>query len=202
MENHDTETGNKENKDTISKEERITYAIYNWITAKYGAPNETWNDDLFDLVADDVVKTFFDKSDSEQATVSKCLTKEATVPECLMIEASVPECSTKKATKDVASHIAATNIVDPQIEVIEISSGTEDLECTSIEELESSSTSEFKSLSTEYDSDDSDDEEFSSLFAELVTCIPVLTKKSFSDEVEDDTNKEAEDDKEDSDDEI
>nr|GEX34486.1 hypothetical protein [Tanacetum cinerariifolium] len=84
--------------------------------AKYRAPNQTWNDDQFDLVVDDVVKTFFDKSDSKQ--------------------------------------------------------------------------------------DDSDDEEFSSSSAELVTCIPVSVKKSFSDEVEDDTNKEAEDDKDDLDDEI
>nr|GEV03730.1 hypothetical protein [Tanacetum cinerariifolium] len=199
--------GNKENKDIVSKEE-ITDAIYNWITAKYGAPNETWNDDLFDLVADDVVKTFFDKSDSKKVyvlecstkavTVSKCSAKEAIFPECSMIEASVPECSTKKATNDVASHIAATNIVNPQI-VIEISSGTEDLECTSIEELKSSRPSEFESSRPE---DDSDDEEFSSSSAELVMCIPISTKKSFSDEVEDDTNEEAEDEKEDSDDEI
>ncbi|GKC11229.1 hypothetical protein Tco_1008011, partial [Tanacetum coccineum] len=167
------------------------------ITAKYGAPNETRNGDQIDLVADDVVKTFFAKSDSEQdvpecstkaTTVSKCSTKEATVPEYSMIEANVPECSTKKETKDVASHIAATNIVDPQTE----------LECTSIEELESSSTSELESSSTE---DDSDDEEFSSSSAELVTCIPVSTKKIFSDEVEDDTDEEAEDNKDDSDDE-
>nr|GEW52027.1 hypothetical protein [Tanacetum cinerariifolium] len=82
--------------------------------------------------------------------------------------------------------------------VIEISSGTEELECTSTEELESSSTSELESSSTE---DDSDDEEFSSSSAELVTCIPVSTKKSFSDDFEDDTNEEAEDDKDDSDDE-
>nr|GEW76162.1 hypothetical protein [Tanacetum cinerariifolium] len=46
-----------------------------------------------------------------------------------------------------------------------------------------------------------DDEEFSSSSAELVTCIPVSTKKSFSDEVKDDTDEEAEDDKDDSDDE-
>ncbi|GJY02705.1 hypothetical protein Tco_0360857 [Tanacetum coccineum] len=118
------ETGNKENKDTVPKKERITDGIYNWITAKYGAPNETWNGDQIDLVADDVVKTFFDKSDSEQdvlecltkaETVSKCSTKEATVPECSMIEANVPECSTKKATKDVASHIAATNILSAEL---------------------------------------------------------------------------------------
>nr|GEX88181.1 hypothetical protein [Tanacetum cinerariifolium] len=119
--------------------------------------NETWNDDQFELVADDVFKTFYDKSDSKQecstkaVTVSKCSTKEATIPECLIIEANVPECSTKKATKDVASHIAVTNIVDPQ--------------------------------------------------TELVTCIPVSTMKSFSDEVEDGTNEEAEDDKDNLDDE-
>ncbi|GKE71058.1 hypothetical protein Tco_1529130 [Tanacetum coccineum] len=138
--------------------------------AKYGAPNGTWNDDQFELVADNVFKTFYDKLDS--------------IPD-------VPECSTKKATKDVASHIAATNIVDPQKEVIEISSGTEELEYTSIEELESSSTSKLESSSTE---DDSDDEEFLSSSAELVTCTPVSTKKSFSNEVEDDTEEEAEDD--------
>nr|GEY31610.1 hypothetical protein [Tanacetum cinerariifolium] len=171
------------------------------------APNEIWNDDQFELVADDLFKSFYDKSDSEQdvpecstkaATVSKCSAKEATVPECSMIEANVIECSTKKATKDVASHIAATNIVDPQTEVIEISSGTEELECTSTKELESSSTSELESSSTK---DDSDYEDFSSSFAELVTCIPVSTKKSFSDEVEDDIDEEAEDEKDDSDDE-
>ncbi|GKA68407.1 hypothetical protein Tco_0768324 [Tanacetum coccineum] len=82
-----------------------------------------------------------------------------------MIEANIPECSTKNETKDVASHIAATNIVVPQTE------------------------------------DDSDDEVFSSSSAELVTCIPISMKKSFSDEVEDDIDKEAEDDKNDSDDE-
>ncbi|GJV92302.1 hypothetical protein Tco_1540115, partial [Tanacetum coccineum] len=165
-------TGNKENKDNVPKKQRITDDIYNWITAKYGSLNETWNDDQFKLVADDVFKTFYDRSDSEQdvpecstkaATVSKCSTKEATIPECSMIEANVPECSTKKATKDVASHIAATNIVDPQ-------------------------------------TDDSNDEEFSSSSAELVTCIPISTKKSFLDEVEDDTDEEAEDEKDDSDD--
>nr|GEU30038.1 hypothetical protein [Tanacetum cinerariifolium] len=86
-------------------------------------------------------------------------------------------------------------------EVIEISSGTEELECTSTKELESSSTSKLESSSIKYDSDDSDDEEFSSSSAELVTCIPVSTKKSLSDEVEDDTDEEAEDDKDDSDDE-
>nr|GEX60784.1 hypothetical protein [Tanacetum cinerariifolium] len=190
------EIANKENKDTVPRNERITDYIYNWITAKYGAPNGTWNDDQFDLVADDILKTFYDKLDSipecstKEANVSKCLTKEATVPECSMIEANVPECSTKKATKDVASHIAATNIVDPQTEVIEISLGTEELECTSTEELESSSTTELESSSTE---DDSDDEEFSSSSAELVTCTLVLIKKSFSDEVEDDTEEEVED---------
>nr|GFB94022.1 RNA-directed DNA polymerase, eukaryota [Tanacetum cinerariifolium] len=104
--------------------------------------------------------TFYDKLDSipecstKASNVSKCSTKEATVLERSMIEANVPECSTKKATKDVASHIAAKNIVDPQTE----------------------------------------DEEFSSSSAELVTCTPVSTKKSFSDEVEDDTEEEAEDD--------
>ncbi|GKE52512.1 hypothetical protein Tco_1487668, partial [Tanacetum coccineum] len=144
---------------------------------KYGAPNETWNGDQIALVVDDVVKTFFDKSDSKQD-----------VPECSMIEANVPECSTKTATKDVARPIATTNIVDPQTEVIEISSGPEELEYTRIEELESSSTSELESSSTK---DDSDDEEFSSSFAELVTCTPFSTKKSFSDEVEDDTKEEA-----------
>ncbi|GKC82214.1 hypothetical protein Tco_1137931 [Tanacetum coccineum] len=46
--------------------------------------------------------------------------------------------------------------------VIEISLGTEELECTSTKELESSSTSEHESSSTEDDLDDSDDEEFSS----------------------------------------
>ncbi|GJV99672.1 hypothetical protein Tco_1554924 [Tanacetum coccineum] len=86
-------------------------------------------------------------------------------------------------------------------EVIEISLGTKDLECTSIKELESLSTSELESLSTEDDLDDSYDEEFSSSSAKLVTCIPVSTKKSFSDEVEDDTDEEAEDEKDDSDDE-
>nr|GEW03500.1 hypothetical protein [Tanacetum cinerariifolium] len=60
------------------------------------------------------------------------------------------------------------------IKVIKISSGTEELEY------------------------DSDDEEFSSSSAELVTCIPVSTKKSFSDEVEDETYEEAKDDKDDS----
>nr|GFC20281.1 hypothetical protein [Tanacetum cinerariifolium] len=75
--------------------------------------------------------------------------------------------------------------------VIEIGSGTEELECTSTKELESLSTSKLESSSTE---DDSDDEEFSSSFAELVTCTPVSTKKSFSDEVEDDTEEEAGDD--------
>nr|GEZ73473.1 hypothetical protein [Tanacetum cinerariifolium] len=84
------------------------------------------------------------------------------------------------------------------VEVIEISSGIEELECTSTKELESSSTSKLESSSIE---DDSDDEQFSSSFAELVTCIPVLTKKSFSDEVKDDTDEEAEDDKDDSNDE-
>ncbi|GKD90190.1 hypothetical protein Tco_1365697, partial [Tanacetum coccineum] len=196
-------TGNKENKDTVPKKETITDDIYNWITAKYEAPNETWNADQVELVADDVFKTFYDKSDSEQdvvecstkaTTVSKCSTKEATVPECSMIKANVPECSTKKATKDVASHIAAKNIVDPQTKVIKISSGTDELECTSTEELESSSTSELESSSTE---DDSDDEEFSSSSAELVTCTLVSTKKRFSDEVKDDTEEEAEDDTDD-----
>nr|GFA23041.1 hypothetical protein [Tanacetum cinerariifolium] len=110
--------GNKENKDTIPKKEKITDDIYNWITAKYEEPNETWTDDRFKLVADDVFKTFYDKLDSEQD-----------------------------------------------------------------------------------DSDDSNDEEFSSSSAELVTCILVSTKKSFSDEVEDDTNEEAKDDKDDLDDE-
>nr|GEW38042.1 hypothetical protein [Tanacetum cinerariifolium] len=161
------ETANKENKDTVPKNERITDCIYNWITAKYRASNGTWYDDQFELVADDVFKTFYDKLDSIQdvtecstkaANVSNCSTKEAIVLECSMIEANVPECSTKKATKDVTSHIAATNIVDPQTE------------------------------------DDSDDEEFSSSYAELVTCTPVSTKKSFSYEVEDDTEEEAEDD--------
>ncbi|GJT20210.1 hypothetical protein Tco_0878916 [Tanacetum coccineum] len=69
MENHNTETGNKENKDTVPEKEIITDDIYNWITEKYGAPNETWNGDQIALVADDVVKTFFDKSDSKQAAV-------------------------------------------------------------------------------------------------------------------------------------
>nr|GEV48739.1 putative ribonuclease H-like domain-containing protein [Tanacetum cinerariifolium] len=64
--------------------------------------------------------------------------------------------------------------------VIEISSGIEELECTSIEELESSSKSKLESSSTE---DDSDDDEFSSSSVGLVTCTPVSTKKSFSDEV-------------------
>ncbi|GKB81906.1 hypothetical protein Tco_0948801 [Tanacetum coccineum] len=116
------------------------------ITAKYGAPNETWNGDQIDLVADDVVKTFFGKSNSKQD-----------VPECSMIEANVPECSTKMATKDVASPIAATMIVDPQTEVIEISSGIEELESSSTSELESSSTVE----EVEDDKDDSDDETWS-----------------------------------------
>nr|GFD58883.1 hypothetical protein [Tanacetum cinerariifolium] len=48
-----------------------------------------------------------------------------------------------------------------------------------------------ESSSTE---DDSDDEEFSSSYAELVTCTPVSTKKSLSGEVEDDTEEEAKDD--------
>ncbi|GJW10320.1 hypothetical protein Tco_1576147 [Tanacetum coccineum] len=153
-----SKTSNKENEDTVPEKEIITDDIYNWITAKYGAPNETWNGDQIALVADDIVKTFFDKSDSKQ---------------------DVPECS----TKDVASPIAATNIVDPQTEVIEISSGTKELEYTSIEELESSSTSKLESSSTE---DDSDDEEFLSSSAELVTC-----------KAEDDIDEEAKDDTED-----
>ncbi|GJT63700.1 hypothetical protein Tco_1015180 [Tanacetum coccineum] len=159
-----SKTSNKENKDTVPEKEIITDDIYNWITEKYGAPNETWNGDQIALVADDVVKTFFDKSDSKQD-----------VPECSMIEANVPECSTKTATKDVARPIAATNIVDPQTEVIEISSG--------IEELESSSTSELESSST---GDDSDDEEFSS-----------SSEDDTEEEAEDDTDEEAEDDTED-----
>ncbi|GJV18586.1 hypothetical protein Tco_1367606 [Tanacetum coccineum] len=89
MENHNTETSNKENEDTVPEKEIITDEIYNWITAKYRAPNETWNGDQIALVADDVVKTFFDKSDSKQ---------------------DVPECS----TKDVASPIASTNIEEAE----------------------------------------------------------------------------------------
>ncbi|GKB12283.1 hypothetical protein Tco_0846206, partial [Tanacetum coccineum] len=61
-----------------------------------------------------------------------------------------------------------------------------------------SSTSKPESSSTE---DDSNDEEFSSSSRKLVTCIPVSMKKSFSDEVEDETYEEAEDEKYDSDDE-
>nr|GFA76588.1 hypothetical protein [Tanacetum cinerariifolium] len=135
-------TANKENKDTVPKNKRITDYIYNWIKARYEALYETWNDDQFELVADVVFKTFYDKLDS------------------------IPE-------------------------VIEISSDTEEFECTSTEELESSSISELKSSSTE---DDLDDEEFSSLSAELVTYNPVLIKKSFLDEVKDGTEEEAEDD--------
>ncbi|GJU01084.1 hypothetical protein Tco_1111422, partial [Tanacetum coccineum] len=123
-------TGNKENKDTVPKKEIITDGSYNWITAKYGAPNETWNGDQIDLVADDVVKTFFDKSDSGQ-DVLECLTKAETVSKCSTKEVTVPECSTKKETKDVASHIAATNIVDPQTEVIEIKDDSDDEEFSS-----------------------------------------------------------------------
>nr|GEY55339.1 hypothetical protein [Tanacetum cinerariifolium] len=53
---------------------------------------------------------------TKAGNVSKCSTKEANVLECSMIEANVPKYSTKKETKDVASHIEATNIVDPQTE--------------------------------------------------------------------------------------
>nr|GEW81255.1 hypothetical protein [Tanacetum cinerariifolium] len=130
---------------------------------KYGAPNGTWNDDQFELVADDVFKTFYNKLDSipecstKEENVSKCSTKEATVPECSMIEANVPECSTKKATKDVASHISTTNIVDPQTEVIEISLGTEELEY----EVEDDTKEEAEDETDKEAEDDTDDETWS-----------------------------------------
>nr|GFB84804.1 hypothetical protein [Tanacetum cinerariifolium] len=75
--------------------------------------------------------------------------------------------------------------------LIEISLGTEELECTSTAKLESSSTAKLESSSTK---DDSDNEDFSSSSTELVTCTPIITKKSFSNEVEDDTEEEAKDD--------
>ncbi|GJU80562.1 hypothetical protein Tco_1282927 [Tanacetum coccineum] len=64
-----SKTSKKENKDMVPEKEIITDDIYNWITEMYGAPNETWNADQIALVADDVVKTFFDKSDSKQEVI-------------------------------------------------------------------------------------------------------------------------------------
>ncbi|GJR58061.1 reverse transcriptase domain-containing protein [Tanacetum coccineum] len=44
-----------------SEKPELNDHMYNWTIAKYGKPNANWIDSLFDIIADDVWKTFFDQ---------------------------------------------------------------------------------------------------------------------------------------------
>ncbi|GJU24920.1 hypothetical protein Tco_1163541 [Tanacetum coccineum] len=114
-------------KDIISKKPELNDDMYNWIIAKYGTTNENWTDSQFESVADDVYITFFEKSDPPKDIEDIVKPEVGYVAKTTNLEADqddVLECSKLKDKEDATRHIAATDIVDTDTEVIVIDSSS------------------------------------------------------------------------------
>ncbi|GKC54243.1 hypothetical protein Tco_1076988 [Tanacetum coccineum] len=127
MKNHNKETAKK---NIVPKKPALDDDMYNWVIAKYGTPNENWTDSQFESIADDVYKTFLKKADPPKDVehvikpnigyVAKTTNVEADqdVPECSTKKDDVPKCSKLKEKDAATRHIAATDIVDLDIEFV------------------------------------------------------------------------------------